>query len=61
MITNILFYCKRSFSCLEAVDCRLDWLMAVVLADVLETMSCEIGFRLDGCDLDFLCVCVCVG
>ena len=57
MITNILFYCKRPFSCLEAVDCRLGWLVAVVMADVIETMYCEIVFRLDGGDLDFLCMC----
>ena len=59
MITNILFYCKRPFLCLEAVDCRLGWLVAVVMADVIETMYCEIVFKLDGGDLDFLCVCVC--
>ena len=29
------------------------------MADVIETMYCEIVFRLDGGDLDFLCVCVC--
>ena len=26
------------------------------MADVIETMYCEIVFRLDGGDLDFLCV-----
>ena len=30
------------------------------MADVIETMYCEIVFKLDGGDLDFLCVCVCV-
>ena len=30
------------------------------MADVTEAMYCEIVFRLDGGDLDFLCVCVCV-
>ena len=28
------------------------------MADVIETMYCEIAFELDGGDLDFLCVCV---
>ena len=28
------------------------------MADVIETMYCEIVFKLDGGDLDFLCVCV---
>ena len=28
------------------------------MADVIETMYCEIVFRLDDGDLDFLCVCV---
>ena len=37
VITNILFYCKRPFLCLEAVDCRLGWLVAVVMADVVKT------------------------
>ena len=57
MIANTLFYCS-ALLCLEAADCRLGWLVAVVMADVIETMYCEIVFKLDGGDLDFLCVCV---
>ena len=46
---------------MEAVDCKLGWLVALAMADDIETMYCEIAFRLDGGDLDFLCVwCVCV-
>ena len=60
MITNILFYCKRPFSCLEAVDCRLGWLVAVVMADIIEPMCCEVVCSLDGGETDFLVVCVCV-
>ena len=44
------------FQCLEAVACRLGWLVAVVMANVIETMCCEIAFRLDGGDLGVLCV-----